>query len=381
MVTKLPRLPLFNTIGYAEKLNVTRSLRSPLSGYLGGKKSTGYFINHLEDEWCRAFNVKHAIACNSATSGLYAACVAANVAGKEVVTTPTTMSATAAAAMAAGGKVKFIDIELTRYGINPTLLEGKPAAVIVANIFGHPAHLQMIRDWCYTNHVFMIEDNAQSPFAMEHGKYAGTFGDVGVFSLNVHKHLQCGEGGIMVTDNSAIAECLRDIINHGELAEFGRRGLNLRMTEPTAAIACAQLRKADSIIDGRREFGMQLNDCFEQLPWLQTPIEDAGCRHVYYLWVARADTIERAKWLAAKLQKRGVPVNYTYTKPINQIFSLQSCQMAEIANDLMVTFEVCAYNPNNAHMRVLRSIVEQIGEEASLSPSLLSSREGEREGA
>ena len=82
----------------------------------------------------------------------------------------------------------------------------------------------------------MIEDNAQAIYAKEGEKYAGTIGDIGVYSLNVHKSIQAGEGGICVTDDDGLADRLRGCINHGELSGMDI-GLNLRMTEVTAAIA------------------------------------------------------------------------------------------------------------------------------------------------
>ena len=93
----------FFTIDWHERREVVRSLRKPLSGYLGGKKSTGYWVNNLEDDWKTAFQVKHAIACNSATSGLLAACMAADIGpGDTVWCSDYTMSASAACAMVLG---------------------------------------------------------------------------------------------------------------------------------------------------------------------------------------------------------------------------------------------------------------------------------------
>src|SRR5450631_3810816 len=108
----LDPLPRYQTIGKLEQLNVLRSLRAPLSGYLGGKPSTGYWVKKLTDDWQRAFGVHHAIPCNSATSGLLAACMAAGIShGDEVWVSTYTMSATAAAPMILGAVVHFADID------------------------------------------------------------------------------------------------------------------------------------------------------------------------------------------------------------------------------------------------------------------------------
>src|SRR5512143_4053177 len=130
------------------------------------------------------------------------------------------MSATAACAKVLGADIVFIDIETIRFSMNMNMFAGKatPKCIIVTNLFGHPAYLTSMRSWCDSNKVWMIEDNAQSPFAMEGNRYAGTIGHIGVFSLNVHKHIQCGEGGTIVTDNDEIGIRLAEGINHGELA-------------------------------------------------------------------------------------------------------------------------------------------------------------------
>jgi dTDP-4-amino-4,6-dideoxygalactose transaminase len=213
-------LPPFSTINWRESDLLRKALNAPLSGYLGGKPSTGYYINRLQDEWCKAFGVKHAIACNSATSGLLAACMAVGIGpGSVVWTTAYSMSATAACAKVLGATIVFIDIETTRFSLDITSVPTGPLpkCIIVTNLFGHPAYLTSIRSWCDCNNVCMIEDNAQGPFASEDGRYAGTIGHVGVFSMNIHKHLQCGEGGMIVTDNDDLALRLEDAINHGEL--------------------------------------------------------------------------------------------------------------------------------------------------------------------
>jgi dTDP-4-amino-4,6-dideoxygalactose transaminase len=218
------KLPRFTTIREAEKFNIQAALRAPLSGYLGGIDKAGYFVTQLQDKWCEAFGVKHAVACNSATSGLLAACMAIGIKpGDTVWTTAYSMSATAACAKVLGAHIVFIDIETTRFSIDTNVfktIQPLPKCVIVTNLFGHPAYLSNIRSWCDSNNVIMIEDAAQAPFAKEGNRYAGTVGHIGVFSLNVHKALNAGEGGMIVTNDDNLAIRLNDAINHGELREY-----------------------------------------------------------------------------------------------------------------------------------------------------------------
>ncbi len=147
-----------------------------------------------------------------------------------------TMSATASVPKILGASIIFADIERETFCLDPVEVHNaitrKTKAVIVTNLFGHPAHLRELRDICDGHGVYLIEDNAQAIFAKEYGVYAGTIGHIGVFSLNVHKHLQVGEGGICVTNSSDLAKKMREAMNHGEM-RGGILGLNLRMTEVT----------------------------------------------------------------------------------------------------------------------------------------------------
>lgn len=372
--SSLGRLPRFSTIGFAEKRNLSKAMRRPLSGYLGGEHIGGYWCERLSDEWSQAFRVNHAIPCNSATSGLLAACMAAGIGrGDTVWVSPYTMSASAACAKILGARIVFKDIEPVRYSINMNnfVLSDLPKAIIVTNLFGHPAYLTAMRIWCDQNKIIMIEDNAQAPFAMENNKYAGTIGHIGVYSLNTHKQIQAGEGGVAVTDNETYASGLRGAINHGELCG-GNAGLNLRMTETTAAIACAQLAKAPKIIEGRRQLAHELTDMFSGIPWVLPPVEDIGCKSVFYIWAARVPQ-GRRNLFVSKLVLRGLPMKAGYSTPLNRIFltdvsdwgvGSQSCPITDGLEDELMTFEVCAYDPKSSHLKKMREIIKQVAGES-----------------
>lgn len=358
------KLPRFFTLNVAEKLNVQKALKSPLSGYLGGVETTGYFVTQLQEAWRETFHVKHAIACNSATSGLLAACMAAGIGPGDLVwTTAYSMSATAACAKVLGARIVFIDIETTRFSLNMSLTSGDiPKCIIVTNLFGHPAYLSAIRLWCDSNNVLMIEDNAQAPFAKENGIYAGTVGDIGVFSLNVHKHIQAGEGGVICTNSGELGLRLLGAINHGELA-VRSVGLNLRMNEQTAAIAVAQLLKAPKIIPTRIELAHHLSDMVKDIPWIRAPIEDKGCTHVYYIWAALVDDPEQSRRFkfTNRLQMDGFPMLAGYTKPLHGVFNenvnLPVVQKVEYKQ--IMIFEVCQWNPTTVHLKKMRDLVKR----------------------
>jgi dTDP-4-amino-4,6-dideoxygalactose transaminase len=360
-------LPKFSTIGKAEASNVMKALKGPLSGYIGGDPLGGYWVERLAEEWKETFGCQHAVPCNSATSGLWAA-VNAVIRPNDLVWVVTyTMSASAGCLKGSGARIRFIDIEGWTYTADTLLFdlmakEEMPKAIIVTNLFGHPADLHWMRRWCDHRDVLLIEDNAQAPFAREHGRYTGTIGHIGVFSLNVHKHIQCGEGGVIVTDHPGIAHYCRLLINHGELASQAIIGLNLRMTEPIAAIASAQLKRGEKIVQGRVDLAGAVTECFRECEFVIPPAKGEGCRHVFYLWAGRL-VGPRAKrfGLVTALQSRGLPVRLGYSRPLHKIFGTNDeCPIADtIERECLITFEICAYDPKAHHLRRMRDIILQ----------------------
>jgi len=354
-----PISPFF-TSSSLEDMNVLKALRKPLSGYLAGNPKGGYWVERLSTEWASAFSVTHAIPCNSATSGLLAACMAAGIGpGDTVWTSGYSMSATAACAKVLGARIVFIDIETTRYSMNPkTFTSSCPKAIIATNLFGHPAYLTSMRGWCDSNNVILIEDNAQAIFAKENGRYAGTIGHIGVFSLNVHKHLTCGEGGVIVTSDEQLGDRLSGAINHGEMGSSGQIGLNLRLTELCAAVAVAQLDKSKFILEGRIALAEEIASFFDA-PYLIPQKPDNGCTHSYYILPIRVLDNRRERILQ-RLSACNFPMRKGYSPCLNKVFaSNQVCEVAErCESEELMTFEVCSYNPTTSQLAQMKEIVK-----------------------
>jgi len=316
-----------------------------LSGFIAGPPDErgipngGPKVRELEAAWCERYGVKHAIAFNSATSGLLAACGAMRLGPDDVVICPPwTMSATVAAPMFYGAKVNFADIEDQTYCIDPDrvveVIEKDPfntSAVFAVNLFGHTAQVNKLKDICDERGMYLVEDCAQTPLATDQGKISGTVGDIGVYSLNRHKHIHCGEGGIAVTDSDYLAEGMRSVRNHG----IEPLGLNLRMTELEAAIACIQLRDIDKHVNARREFGQALSDGLCDI--MDVPhIEES---HDFYLWTT--------KW---KGKYPDLPLIPGYIQPLHWIFAggYTNCPVVEKMRDTVICFETCKYDPSCA---------------------------------
>ena len=328
--------PVYRTIGAEEKQAVMEVLDSGvLSQFLGAWSSDFYGgprVRKLEREWADYFKVKHAVSVNSATSGLNAAVGAAGVGpGDEVIVSPYTMSASATAALVYGAIPVFADIDPEIFCITPEsvrrCLTPRTRAIIVVDIFGHPAEMDGIMAIAQERNLTVIEDAAQAPGALYRGRYAGTLAHMGVFSLNYHKTIHSGEGGVVVTDNDDFADRLQLIRNHAEVVvkDKGTKnivnliGCNYRMTEIEAAIASEQLKKLERLLIPRIEAADYLTKHLSAFPGLALPVVRPGVRHGYYLYVMRYDAakmgVSRDKFVAA-LTAEGIPMREGYVEPI-----------------------------------------------------------------
>ncbi len=324
------------SIGFEEVEAVNKVMKSGmLSGYVatwGENFHGGPVVQALENSWSRKFKCKHSVAVNSNTSGLIAALGAAGVGpGDEVIVPPLSMSATAVTPLFYGGIPVFADVEESSYCIDPAIVKekinAKTRAIIAVNLFGHPAALHELRELADNNGLILIEDNAQSPLGMEFGKYTGTIGHMGVFSLNYHKHIHSGEGGIITTNDDELAQRLQFIRNHAEAAVndagvtnlTNMIGYNLRMTELCAAVALEQLKKAETLIGGREEIALKLNEGLKGLEGFEVPVPRENCRSVFYMWQARfiEEKVGVSRELFSKaLNAEGFPNFIGYLPPL-----------------------------------------------------------------
>ena len=249
-----------------------------------------------------------------------------------------------------------------------TPVANRPVAVFVTNLFGHPAQLHAIRKSCDMTGITMIEDNAQSPFAMERGRYAGTIGHIGVFSLNIHKPLQCGEGGMIVTDDDDLAERMRAFINHGEHVS-DRIGLNLRMPELCAVVALTQLQRSKAIIDRRVEQAEAIIDVIGFIPGLRPPVTRTNCKHVYYTIPFLIDRSRAA--FCEVLAAEGIPFAEHYAEPLHQMQAFKRWyQQCPVASDLytkrLFYLENCTWTFTKREIKKIGEAFQKAAEKVKL---------------
>lgn len=322
--------------GYLSLFEGSHTPDSPFS-FLGGPE-----VQALEHEWAALYGSDHAVSVNSATSGLFAAVGALGLGfGDEVIVSPYTMSACALAPIIYGAIPIFADVDLDSGCLDPrsieSLISPRTKAIIVVHQFGIPADMTEIMRLAKKHRLKVIEDCAQAHGARHRGQLVGTFGDVGVFSLNVNKAIQSGEGGVCITNDEEVTYRLRLIRNHGEAvvgpAGYSQitnvLGFNYRMTEVTAAIARSQLKKLPKLNAHRLSLIDYLANEISALPWLRLlklakgscdcGSDESCCSPTYYLAPLRLELqvfpIER-KFFIEAMNAEGIPFNAGYVKPL-----------------------------------------------------------------
>lgn len=296
----------YNPIGTEEIQAAKEVIESGvLSQFLGAWNEDFYGgpkVKEFEIRCAEYFGVKHAITVNSWTSGLIAAVGAIGVEpGDEVIVTPWTMSASATAILHWNAIPVFADIDPETFNLDPKSVEANitpyTKAIIVADIFGQSADMDELMAIAAKHGLKVISDTAQAPGAFYKSKYAGTIADVGGYSLNYHKHIHTGEGGILVTNDDAIAERSQLIRNHAEVV-VGDKGVinlcnmighNFRLGEIECAMGIEQLNKLKGFVKSRQSLAGVLTEGLQGLEGLSTPVVRSDRTHVYYVYPMQLD--------------------------------------------------------------------------------------------
>lgn len=315
------------TMGDAEKQAAMRVLDSDcLSAFIGAPGKFflgGAEVRGFEQQWERQYNFRHAITVNSWTTGL-TTCVGALrlEPGDEMICPAYTMSASAACALFYGVIPVFADISSDHFCLDPASVEAaitpRTRVIMVVHLFGHPAPMDELLAIARKHRLHVIEDAAQAPGVFYKGRSVGALGDLGGFSLNFHKHIHTGEGGVIVTQNEVLAERCRLIRNHGENASESVEdddlshivGSNYRLTELQSAIGTEQLKRLDGYLEHRARLAAHLRSRLREIPGLtpqETP-KDAGSTHANYIYPIRYN--ERITGLSRNLFVRAVNAEF-----------------------------------------------------------------------
>jgi dTDP-4-amino-4,6-dideoxygalactose transaminase len=276
-------------------------IQSVLGPLRSGWLVQGPKVREFEEKWSAFTGAKHSIAVTSCTTALYLSLAALGLQpGDQVIVPAFTWIATANVVEHLGGTVVFCDIDLNTFNIDVEKLKQKitpkTKAIIPVHLFGLAAEMNEVNLIAKQHSLWVVEDAACGFGSRYHGQHVGTLGDTGCFSFHPRKAITTGEGGMITTQDDALAEKLRRLRDHGAavsdlqrhlgarpylLADHPDAGYNQRMTDLQAALGAAQMERAADIIAERQRLAKIYDDSFAGLPWLKTPAHIDGLEHGY----------------------------------------------------------------------------------------------------
>ena len=268
--------------------------------------TTGKVTLEFETEFAKKLNVPYALAVNSATSGLILALEACKIGpGDKVLTTPYTFISTATSCLHLGAEVVYADIEKDSFNIDPEKIEEQLAkdssikAIIPVHIAGNICDMKKICAIAKKYEVYVIEDAAHAFPAKSVDGWAGTFGDIGVFSFYATKTITTAEGGMVVTSNPELAQRMTTMRLHGIDRNVWDRytskkasweydiidaGFKFNLPDILAAIGVEQLKKADLFLEKRKRIVEKYNQEFSKHEiFILPPDSDGNAWHLYLL--------------------------------------------------------------------------------------------------
>ncbi len=307
--------------------------------------SIGPKMEEFERSIANLTGVPHGIAVSSGTAGLHLCLRALGVGeGDEVVLPSFTFIAAGNAVLYERARPVFVDIDPLTLNMDPSKLERsitpKTRAIIVVHTFGHPAEMAPIMDIARKHSLPVIEDACEAMGARYRGRPAGGIGDFGVFGFYPNKPITTGEGGMVVTRNSQMADTIRALRNQGRRETDGwlehrLLGYNYRLSELNCALGLEQMKRIGDILDRREAIAMQYSEELQALPEVTRPplkiIEGRLCWFVYVIRLENRDAILR------KMTEQGIGcARYFAPLHLQPLFA----PYVNPADDLKVTEEV-----------------------------------------
>ncbi|HKC64315.1 MAG TPA: DegT/DnrJ/EryC1/StrS family aminotransferase, partial [Pyrinomonadaceae bacterium] len=261
-------------------------------------------VSALEQEIASYTGARHAIACASGSDALLLALMALDIhEGDEVITTPYSFFATAAAIARVGARPVFVDIDPATYNISAEKIEAtitkRTRAILPVHLFGQCAAMRAIMALSERYGIPVIEDAAQAIGAQDEGRQAGTVGAIGCFSFYPSKNLgAAGDAGMMTTNDDGIARRLRTLHVHGSETKYYHSliGVNSRLDSLQAAVLRVKLPHLDSWSEARRANAERYNQLFRDAGLLEEitiPLVRPNARHIFNQYVIRVSEERR----------------------------------------------------------------------------------------
>lgn len=290
--------------------------------------------NKFETLFAEYIGVKHAIAVNSCTAGLHLSLVAAGLgAGDEVITTPMTFAASANVIIHTGATPIFADIDPETMNIDVNEIRKKitprTKAIIPVHIAGHPCEMDEIMEIAREHKLFVLEDAAHAVYTQYKGKLIGSIANATAFSFYATKNLAIGEGGMVTTNDDALADKIRIMSTHGMSRNAWNRyaasgswyyeilypGFKYNMTDIQAALGITQLAKLERMQGIRLQIAERFNEAFSKMPELEIPVTKEYARHAWHLYILKLNleklSIDRTEFIEElKKEQIGTSVHF-----------------------------------------------------------------------
>lgn len=289
------------------------------SGWL----TSGPVVERFEGAFADFVGTKHAVALNSCTAALHTTLLVLGVgSGDEVVVPSNTFVATANAAIYVRAKPVFADSDPLTFNIAPHEIQErisrKTKAIIVVHVGGNPCDMKEIQEIATDHNIPLIEDCAHAHGARYKGVNCGTFGIAGCFSFYPTKIVTAAEGGIVTTDDEALANRIRILRNHGRAtsgpSEVVELGFNYRLSEVHAAIGITQLKHVTHFLEARNKLAEVYNERLASTKWLEPQRIRNGnlCSHYVYIVKLTDEAPLGRDALMKRLRDQGIETSVLY---------------------------------------------------------------------
>ncbi|HEV2147365.1 MAG TPA: UDP-4-amino-4,6-dideoxy-N-acetyl-beta-L-altrosamine transaminase [Longimicrobiaceae bacterium] len=327
--------------------------------------TTGPLVPEFERAFAELVGAAEAVAVSNGTAALHAAMYALGIGpGDEVIVPAMTFAASSNCVVYQGGTPVFADVDPGTLLIDPASVAARitprTRAVVAVDYAGQPCDYDALREVAREHGLALVDDASHSVGASDRGRPVGSLADLSTFSFHPVKHLTTGEGGMITTDDAALAQRMRVFRNHGITSDHRQRaeqggffyemvdlGYNYRITDFQCALGISQLRKLPGFVRRRQEIAARYDAALAEIPAVRPLAVREGVSHAYHLYTVLLDTdrlsVDRNAVFSA-LRAEGIGVNVHYV-PVHlhpfyrERFGTSSgtCPMAEHAYERMVT--------------------------------------------
>ncbi|MEM7186343.1 MAG: DegT/DnrJ/EryC1/StrS family aminotransferase [Bacteroidota bacterium] len=312
----------------------------------GWISSEGPFVGRFENEFAAYIGTNHGIAVCNGSAALDVAVRALNLEkGSEVIAPTFTIISPVQSLVQQGLVPVLVDSDQATWNMKVEDIEARitpnTSAILVVHIYGLPVDMEPVMALARKHNLKIIEDAAEMHGQQSNGQKCGSFGDVSIFSFYPNKHITTGEGGMILTNDDALAARCRELKNLCFLPSrrfvHEEMGWNYRMTNMQAALGVAQLEQIDWIIERKREIGNRYNRNLQEIQGLQLPLPTTHyAENIYWVYGLVADTEDLANRIQQELKSRKVGTRpffwCMHEQPVFQkmnLFNTESYPVAE----------------------------------------------------